>query len=58
MDIAAMSMNLSSSRLQNEVGLAMTKKAIDQQEVEAANLMKMMDSAALPPSDHIIDLKV
>lgn len=57
-DIAAMSMNLSSTRLQNEVGLAMTKKAMDQQEIEAANLIKMMDSAAAPPSDHIIDLKV
>lgn len=57
-DIAAMSMNLSSTRLQNEVGLAMTKKAMDQQEIEAANLIKMMDSAAVPPSDHIIDLKV
>ena len=57
MDIAAMSMELSSMKLQNNVGIAVAKKAMDQQEVQASGLMEMIQQAA-PPSDHIIDIKV
>ncbi len=55
MDIAAMSMGLSSVRLQQSVGVSVAKKAMDAQEVEAAGLMKMMDAAApgQVPSDGV-----
>lgn len=56
MDIAAMSMQLSAMKVQNSVGIAMTKKVMDQQQVQAEGLMKMMEQAA-PPSEHIIDVK-
>lgn len=56
MDIAALSMQLSANKVQNSVGIAMTKKVMDQQEVEAAGLIKMMEQSA-PPSEHIIDVK-
>lgn len=46
MDIAAMSMSLSSVKLQQSVGVSVAKKAMNAQETEAAGLMKMMDAAA------------
>lgn len=60
MDIAALSMSLSSMKVQNGVALAMTKKVMNQQEVQAAGLMEMLDQAVppTPPSQHAIDLKV
>ncbi|NNJ31188.1 YjfB family protein [Lacrimispora defluvii] len=45
MDIAAMSMQLSSSKIQQSAGLSVAKKAMDNQEVQAADLLKMMDAA-------------
>ncbi|MEG0369371.1 MAG: YjfB family protein [Hungatella sp.] len=57
MDIAAMSISLNSTKLQMAVGVSMTKKVMDQQQIDAANLLKMMDQAA-PPSEHIIDMQV
>lgn len=57
MDIGALSMELSSIKLQNHVGIAVARKAMDQQEAEAAGLMEMIQQAA-PPSDHMIDIKV
>lgn len=57
MDIAAMSMSLSSSKLQMQAGLAVTKKAMDVQEVVAGNMIDMLEQAAPPQSEHIIDVK-
>ncbi|MEG0215493.1 MAG: YjfB family protein [Hungatella sp.] len=57
MDIAAMSISLNTTKLQMAVGVSMTKKVMDQQQIDAANLLKMMDQAA-PPSEHIIDMQV
>lgn len=59
MDIAALSMDLSSARVQMNAGIAVARKAMDQQEVQAEGLIDMMEGAAaqLPPSDHIIDVK-
>ncbi|MEY8356413.1 YjfB family protein [Lachnospiraceae bacterium 54-53] len=45
MDIAAMSMGLSSARLQQSVGISVAKKAMNSQEAEAAGLIEMMDAA-------------
>lgn len=57
MDIAAMSMNLSSTSLQMGVGISMAKKAMDQQQTAAHGLMKLLETA-VPPSDHKLDIKV
>lgn len=59
MDIAAMSMNMSVAKVQLSAGISVAKKVMDQQEVQAAGLIDMMEGAAaqLPPSDHIIDVK-
>lgn len=46
MDIAAMSMDLSAARLQQSVGISMTKKAMDTQEAQLEGLMDMVDSAS------------
>lgn len=58
MDIAAMSMDLSAMRLQMQAGIAVTKKAMETSEIEAAGLYSMMDAAAQTlPSEHLIDVK-
>ena len=46
MDIAAMSMQLSSAKIQQSIGISVAKKAMDSQETEGADLIKMMDTAA------------
>ncbi|MDF2888830.1 MAG: hypothetical protein K0R23_3215 [Lacrimispora sp.] len=46
MDIAAMSMQFSSAKIQQSAGLSVTKKAMDNQEAQASDLLKMMDAAA------------
>lgn len=43
--IAAMSMNLSAAKLQQNVGISLAKKVMDTQEMQAAGLMKMLDAA-------------
>ena len=59
MDIAAMSMSMSMAKVQLSAGLSVAKKAMDQQEIQAAGLIDMMEGAAVqaPPSEHIIDVK-
>lgn len=58
MDIAAMSMDMSAARLQMQVGVSVTKKAMETSEIEAAGLYSMMDAAAQTiPSEHLIDVK-
>lgn len=46
MDIAAMSMSSSLAGVQQSASLSVTKKAMDTQEVEAAGLMQMLETAA------------
>lgn len=46
MDIAAMSMGMSSAGLQQSVGVSVAKKTMDSQEVQAAGLMEMLETAA------------
>lgn len=59
MDIAAMSMSLSSAKLQMSASVSVTKKIMDQQQVQAEGLMKLMEGASvpIPPSEHILDVK-
>lgn len=45
MDIAAMSMSLSSAKIQQSAGISVAKKAMNVQETEAAGLMEMVETA-------------
>ena len=58
MDIAAMSMNLATSQLQRNLGLAVVKKAMETSELAAQELYQMIEKAdqALP-SEHLISVK-
>lgn len=57
MDIAAISMSLSSTKLQVGVGISVARKAMDQQQTEAAGLMKLIESS-IPQEVHALDIKV
>lgn len=59
MDIAALSMSLSSAKVQMSASVSVSKKIMDQQEVQAEGLMKLMENSSVPaaPSEHIIDVK-
>lgn len=57
MDIAAVSMNMSSAKLQMNVGIAMTKKVMEQQAVEANGLLKMMEAVPAADIGQNIDVK-
>lgn len=45
MDIAAVSMEMSATSLQQSASLSVAKKAMDNQEQQAAGLLDMMDQA-------------
>ncbi len=47
MDIAAMSMNMSAVRVQQDVGIAMLKNSMEQQEVIAQNMVQMISPEGL-----------
>lgn len=53
MDVAAFSMDMSMAKVQQEAGLSIAKKAMNQQEQQAAGLLDMISRAApgqIPPS--------
>lgn len=54
MQIAAMSMNMAQSRVQEAVSVSMLKKAMDQQETEMNTLL---DAMPPPPSGHLLDVR-
>lgn len=62
MDIAAISMSLSSAKVQMAAGISVAKKSMDQQQIQADGLMKMIESSApqvsIPQEGHILDIKV
>ena len=63
MDVAALSMNMSTNKLQSAVGIAMLSKTMDQSEAAGDGLLKMIDASAMERSvtPHIganIDLSV
>lgn len=56
MAIAAMSMQMSSARLGQAVGLSVMKKAMNDQEAAANQLLNMLPQGKIAPSSgHIID---
>lgn len=50
MDIPALSMALSNVKTANEVGMAVLSKAMDQNEIQGAGLVNMIDAAAMERS--------
>lgn len=57
MDIAAMSMQMSLSQVQTNVGLAMVNKAMDTTEAQANGLLEMIEQAT-PSFGHTLDIRV
>lgn len=50
MDIPALSMALANVKTANEVGMAVLSKAMDQNEIQGAGLVQMIDTAAMERS--------
>ncbi len=50
MDIPALSMALANVQTANEVGMAVLSKAMDQNEIQGAGLVNMIDAAAMERS--------
>ena len=50
MDIPALSMALANVKTANEVGMAVLSKAMDQNEIQGAGLVQMIDAAAMERS--------
>jgi hypothetical protein len=48
MDIAALSIGMSQSQLQQSVSLAVTKKAMDNSETQSNGLLQLMNTASAP----------
>lgn len=57
MDIAALSMAMSLSNVQQSAGISVLKMAIDSQQQQAADFTEAVEAAA-PQSEHIIDIRV
>ena len=50
MDIPALSMALANVKTANDVGMAVLSKAMDQNEIQGAGLVNMIDAAAMERS--------
>ena len=50
MDIPALSMALANVKTANEVGMAVLSKAMDQNEIQGAGIVNMIDAAAMERS--------
>lgn len=59
MDIAALSMSMSSASLAQSVGVSVTKKAMDGQEAAAQALLQSLEQAnpTPPRSGHLLDVR-
>lgn len=58
MSIASASMTMSQARLQQAASLSMLKKTMDGQEASMETLLRGLEAAVPPPSEHILDVKV
>ena len=58
MDVANLSMNLSSSRVINDVQVAVLKKSLDTLETTGDDLTKMMEATVTPTLGHNIDISI
>lgn len=58
MDIAALSVSMKQASLYQQVGIALTKKVMDTNEVNLQALMKIMESSVNPNLGKNIDISV
>lgn len=58
MDVANLSMNLSSSRVINDVQVAVLKKSLDTLETTGDDLTKMMEASVTPNLGQNIDISI
>ena len=58
MDVANLSMNLSSSRVINDVQVAVLKKSLDTLETTCDDLTKMMEASVTPNLGQNIDISI
>ena len=58
MDVANLSMNLSSSRVINDVQVAVLKKSLDKLETTGDDLTKMMEASVTPNLGQNIDISI
>ena len=58
MDVAGLSMDLSSTRVINEVQVAVLKKSLDTLESNGDGLTKMMEASVTPNLGQNIDIRV
>lgn len=58
MDIAALSVSMKQASLYQQVGIALTKKVMDTNEVNLQGLMKIMESSVNPNLGKNIDVSV
>ena len=58
MDVANLSMNLSSSRVINDVQVAVLKKTLDTLETTGDDLTKMMEASVTPNLGQNIDISI
>ena len=57
MDIAALSMALSQMNVRQEASVLVTKKAMDQAEINSASVVKMLEQTVQPHIGGSLDLK-
>jgi len=62
MDIAALSVGLHQIRLQQSVGIALTRKAMDTVQIQSQEMINMIQQSAVPAphptSGHKIDVSI
>lgn len=58
MDIAALSTQLSSASLSNQVGISVLKKAMDTQTAQSTEMIQLMEQSVMPHIGQNLDLKI
>lgn len=58
MDVAGLSMDLSSSRIINDVQIAVLKQSLDTLESNGDGITKMMETSVMPNLGQNIDIRV
>lgn len=58
MDIAALSMSMSMSNLQTQIGIALMDKAMETAEITTDGLQQMMEASVTPHLGQTIDISI
>ncbi|MBQ3060806.1 MAG: YjfB family protein [Lachnospiraceae bacterium] len=58
MDIAALSMSMSMSNLQTQIGIALMDKAMETAEITTDGLQQMMEASVTPHLGQMIDISL